>query len=163
MWTPGGFPRPLGARERKWNTETGKANFITPDSLEEDPDLPVCGPDVLRLMTTRGDSQFNTTVYALDDRFRGVFGTRHVLLMNATDMERLGLPEASFVTAVTDSRDGVQRSVAHLRVQPFDIPIGCVLGYFPELNPLVPLWHHAKESKVPAGKSIPIRLLLEAA
>jgi molybdopterin-dependent oxidoreductase alpha subunit len=161
MWTPGGFHRPLGARHRQWNTENGKANFITPDSLEEDPDLPVCGPDVLRLMTTRGDSQFNTTVYALDDRFRSVFGTRHVLLMNANDMQRLGLREASFVTAVTDSRDGVQRSVPHLRVQPYDIPAGCVLGYFPELNPLVPLSHHAKESKVPAGKSVPIRLIPE--
>jgi molybdopterin-dependent oxidoreductase alpha subunit len=161
MWTPGGFPRPLGARHRKWDTENGKANFVTPDSLEEDPDLPVRGPDVLRLMTTRGDSQFNTTVYALDDRFRSVFGTRHVLLMNADDMRRLGLEEASFVTAVTDSRDGVERSVGHLRVQPYDIPAGCVLGYFPELNPLVPLAHHAKESKVPAGKSVPIRLVPE--
>ncbi|HTH43693.1 MAG TPA: FdhF/YdeP family oxidoreductase, partial [Oxalicibacterium sp.] len=157
MWTPGGFHRPLGARHRQWKTENGKANFIAPDSLEEDPDLPVCGPDVLRLMTTRGDSQFNTTVYALDDRFRSVFGTRHVLLMNAEDMQRLGLKEASFVTAVTDSRDGVRRSVPHLRVQPFDIPAGCVLGYFPELNPLIPLSHYAKESKVPAGKSVPIR------
>ncbi|HWT72242.1 MAG TPA: FdhF/YdeP family oxidoreductase [Oxalicibacterium sp.] len=162
MWTPGGFPRPLGARQRKWNTENGKANFIAPDSLEEDPDLPVCGPDILRLMTTRGDSQFNTTVYGLDDRFRNVFGTRHVLLMNAQDMARLGLGEGAFVTAVTDSRDGVQRSVGHLRVQPFDIPAGCVLGYFPELNPLVPLSHYAKESKVPAGKSVPIRLVPEA-
>jgi molybdopterin-dependent oxidoreductase alpha subunit len=163
MWTPGGFHRPLGARHRKWNTENGKANFMTPDSLEEDPDLPVCGPDVLRLMTTRGDSQFNTTVYALDDRFRSVFGTRQVLLMNAEDMRRLGLKEASFVTAVTDSRDGVHRSVPHLRVQPFDIPAGCVLGYFPELNPLIPLSHYAKESKVPAGKSVPIRLMPEVA
>jgi len=163
MWTPGGFHRPLGARHRQWKTENGKANFIAPDSLEEDPDLPVCGPDVLRLMTTRGDSQFNTTVYALDDRFRSVFGTRHVLLMNAEDMQRLGLKEASFVTAVTDSRDGVRRSVPHLRVQPFDIPAGCVLGYFPELNPLIPLSHYAKESKVPAGKSVPIRLMPEVA
>ncbi|HTH44508.1 MAG TPA: formate dehydrogenase, partial [Oxalicibacterium sp.] len=163
MWTPGGFARPLGARHRKWDTENGKANFRTPANFIEDPDLPACGPDVLRLMTTRGDSQFNTTVYALDDRFRNVFGTRHVLLMNAKDMHRLGLKEASFVTAVTDSHDGVHRSVGHLRVQPFDIPAGCVLGYFPELNPLVPLSHHAKDSKVPAGKSVPIRLLPETA
>jgi molybdopterin-dependent oxidoreductase alpha subunit len=163
MWTPGGFIRPLGARERKWKTENGKANFMTPDGFDEDPDMPSDGPDVLRLMTTRGDSQFNTTVYGLDDRFRGVFGTRHVLLMNDKDMERLQLKEGSFVTAVTDSHDDAYRSVSKLRVQPFDIPAGCVVGYFPELNPLIPLSHYAKGSKVPAAKSIPVRLVPEPA
>jgi len=163
MWTPGGFVRPLGARERKWKTENGKANFITPTSFDEDPDMPSTGADVLRLMTTRGDSQFNTTVYGLDDRFRGVFGTRQVLLMHSADMAQLGLNEGDFVTAVTDSQDGVYRSVSGLRVQPFDIPRGCVVGYFPELNPLVPLSHHAKLSKVPAAKSVPIRLVRETA
>jgi molybdopterin-dependent oxidoreductase alpha subunit len=159
MWTPGGFVRPLGARERKWKTGNGKANFMTPDGFDEDPDMPSTAPDALRLMTTRGDSQFNTTVYSLDDRFRGVFGTRRVLLMNEADMQRLGLPAGSFVTAVTDSHDGVHRSVGQLRVQPFDIPAGCVAGYYPELNALIPLSHHAKDSKVPAAKSIPIRLV----
>jgi molybdopterin-dependent oxidoreductase alpha subunit len=161
MWTPGGFPRPLGARTRQWKTENGKANFKTPDSFDEDPDMPTSAPDVLRLMTTRGDSQFNTTVYGLDDRFRGVHGTRRVLLMNAADMARLALVEGSFVTAVTDSRDNVHRSVGRLRVQPFDIPAGCIMGYFPELNALIPLSHHAKGSKVPASKSIPVRLVHE--
>jgi anaerobic selenocysteine-containing dehydrogenase len=159
MWTPGGFARPLAARERKWKTDNGKANFITPDSLEEDPDMPADGPDVLRLMTTRGDSQFNTTVYGLDDRFRGVHGTRQVLLMNAADMSRLALEEGDFVTASTVSQDDIARSVANLRVHAFDIPAGCVMGYFPELNPLIPLAHHARESKVPAAKSIPVRLM----
>lgn len=163
MWTPGGFVRPLGARDRQWKTENGKANFVTPDGFDEDPDMPSGGPDVLRLMTTRGDSQFNTTVYGLDDRFRGVFGTRHVLLMNEKDMERLKLMEGSFVTAVTDSRDDVYRSVEKLRVQPFDIPVGCVVGYFPELNALVPLSHYARGSKVPAAKSVPVRLVPEPA
>jgi len=163
MWTPGGFPRPLGARERKWDTENGKANFRVPEGLDEDPDMPSIGPDVLRLMTTRGDSQFNTTVYAIDDRFRGVFGTRHVLLMNERDMDRLGLKEGMFVTAETVSQDGIPRSVGGLRVQPHDIPGGCVAGYYPELNRLIPLSHHAKNSKVPAGKSVPIRLVPETA
>jgi len=158
MWTPGGFARPLAARERTWKTENGKANFITPDSLDEDPDMPADGPDVLRLMTTRGDSQFNTTVYGLDDRFRGVHGTRQVLLMNAADISRLALEEGDFVTASTVSPDGIARSVANLRVHAFDIPAGCVMGYFPELNPLIPLAHHARESKVPAAKSIPVTL-----
>lgn len=163
LWTPGGFPRPLGPRDRQWTTPNGKANFKTPENMIEDPDMPSSGPDVLRLMTTRGDSQFNTTVYAMDDRFRGVFGTRKVLLMNAADIARLGLEEGKMVTAVTDSRDGRRRSVAGLRIHAFDIPAGCVLGYFPELNPLVPLSHYAKKSKVPAAKSVPIRLEPEAA
>ncbi|MCW5297228.1 formate dehydrogenase [Herbaspirillum lusitanum] len=158
MWTPGGFARPLAARERKWNTENGKANFITPDSFDEDPDMPADGPDVLRLMTTRGDSQFNTTVYGLDDRFRGVHGTRHMLLMHVADIERLGLAEGDMVTAATVSQDGIARSVDNLRVHAFDIPAGCIMGYFPELNPLIPLAHHARDSKVPAAKSIPVRL-----
>jgi len=158
MWTPGGFARPLAARERKWKTENGKANFITPDSFDENPDMPADGADVLRLMTTRGDSQFNTTVYGLDDRFRGVHGTRHVLLMNLADIARLGLEEGDLVTASTVSQDGIPRSVGNLRVHAFDIPAGCMMGYYPELNPLIPLAHHAKDSKVPAAKSIPVRL-----
>src|SRR5450830_556915 len=163
MWTPGGFARPLAARERKWNTPNGKANFITPDSYDEDPDMPSDSPDTLRLMTTRGDNQFNTTVYGLDDRFRGVHGTRRVLLMNAADMARLMLVDGAFVTAQTVSADDIVRRVSNLRVQAFDIPAGCIMGYFPELNPLIPLAHHAKGSKVPAAKSIPVRLFRHAA
>lgn len=158
MWKPGGFVRPLGARQRVWATENGKANFMVPDGFDADPDMPVRGADVLRLMTTRGDSQFNTTVYALDDRFRGVYGTREVLLMNRDDIERLGLCIGQKVTARTQSDDGVERAVSGLRVEPFDIPKGCVFGYYPELNRLIPLWHYAEDSKVPAAKSVPIRL-----
>src|SRR5262249_989085 len=136
-----------------WNTETGKANFIVPDGLAADPDTPERGPDVLRLMTMRGDNQFNTTIYSLDDRFRGVYGTRRVLLMNAADIERLGLSDGALVTATTAVDDGVLREVPELRVTAFDIPRGCIAGYFPERNPLVPLQHHAEGSKVPAAKS----------
>lgn len=163
MWKPGGFPRPLAARERSWKTPNGRANFITPQGYEPDPDMPADAPGVLRLMTVRGDSQFNTTVYSLDDRFRGVRGTRRILLMNAEDLRAQALAAGDFVTASTVSVDGVPRSVSHLRVEAFDIPRGCVMGYFPELNTLIPLAHHALESKVPAGKSVPIRLLPEAA
>ncbi|KAF1045382.1 MAG: Protein YdeP [Herbaspirillum frisingense] len=163
MWKPGGFARPLAARERSWKTPNGKANFIAPQGFDPDPDLPADAPGVLRLMTVRGDSQFNTTVYSLDDRFRGVWGTRRVLLMNRRDMLEHGLDAGSFVTAETVSQDGVQRRVPRLRVEPFDIPRGCVMGYFPELNALIPLAHHALESKVPAAKSIPVRLIVEVA
>jgi anaerobic selenocysteine-containing dehydrogenase len=160
--TPGGFHRPIPARHRVWKTPTGKANFMSFDSLVADPDTPQAGPDVLRLMTLRSDDQFNTTVYSLDDRFRGVYGTRKVLLMHRDDIARLGLAEGVLVTASTAVDDGKLREVAGLRVTPYDIPRGCVGGYYPECNPLVPLAHHAEQSKVPAAKSIPIRLRAEA-
>jgi anaerobic selenocysteine-containing dehydrogenase len=110
-------------------------------------------------MTIRSDSQFNTTIYTLDDRFRGVKGTRKVLLLNPRDMRRLELDEGQEVTAVAAVTDGVSRTVPHLRVIGYNIPEGCAAGYYPECNPLIPLWHHAKGSFVPAAKSIPIRLL----
>jgi molybdopterin-dependent oxidoreductase alpha subunit len=162
MWNPGGFHRPLAACERKWNTETGKANFVVPQTLDEDPDMSGQGGDILRLMTTRGDNQFNTTVYALDDRFRGVYGTRKVIMMNPDDIERLGLREHDTVIASTVAHDGCTREVAGLEVRAYNIPPGCAWSYYPECNPLIPLWHYAKESKVPAAKSIPIRVRRQA-
>lgn len=156
MSQPGGFHRPLAATKREWKTKTGKANFITPPDTSEDPDMSFDGERTLRLMTTRGDSQFNTTVYSLDDRFRGVFNTRQVLLMNRDDMTRLGLTEDEAVTVETVSNDGVERKVDGLRVHAFDIPAGCAMSYYPECNPLIPLAHHAKRAKVPAGKAVPV-------
>ncbi|MBB4512324.1 FdhF/YdeP family oxidoreductase [Paraburkholderia fungorum] len=158
MWTPGGFPRPLPARERKWQTKSGKAEFMVPESLDEDPDMTAREPEALRLMTLRSDSQFNTTIYNLDDRFRGIKGTRMVILMNRADMTSRSLEEGEQITLQTIADDGVDRRVEGLRVVPYDIPLGCVAGYFPECNPLLPLWHHAKESKVPGAKSIPVRI-----
>lgn len=160
MWTPGGFRRPLPAAKREWKTPNGKANFKTPRGFDEDPDVHTDDPNVLRLMTIRSDDQFNTTVYTLDDRFRGVFGTRRVLLMNPADIARLGFTVGDHVTVFAVARDQneVHRSVEGLRVTPYDIPPGCVAGYYPECNPLIPLWHHAEGSFVPAAKAIPVRL-----
>lgn len=158
MWTPGGFRRPLPAARREWNTPNKKANFIAPRSFDEDPDMTAAGEKILRLMTMRSDDQFNTTIYSADDRFRGVFGTRRVLLINPADVARLGLRVGDHVTACTVADDGVARTVPGLRLTSYDIPTGCVAGYFPECNPLVPLWHHAEGSQVPAAKSIPIVL-----
>jgi molybdopterin-dependent oxidoreductase alpha subunit len=158
MWTPGGFRRPLPAANREWKTPNKKANFIAPRSFDEDPDMTAAGEKILRLMTMRSDDQFNTTVYSADDRFRGVFGTRRVLLINPDDVARLGFEVGDRVTACTVADDGVVRAVQGLRLTSYDIPDGCVAGYFPECNPLVPLWHHAEGSQVPAAKSIPIVL-----
>ncbi|MDB5847900.1 MAG: formate dehydrogenase, partial [Rhodoferax sp.] len=160
--TPGGFQRPIAARHREWKTASGKAVFISPKSLGADPDTPEPDADTLRLMTVRSDDQFNTTVYSLNDRFRGIYGTRMVLMMNPQDIARLGLQDGATVTAETAVNDGFHRAVAGLRVTAFDIPPGCVAGYFPECNPLMPLAHHAERSKVPAAKAIPVRLRMTA-
>jgi len=159
MWQPGGFHRPNPARERKWKTATGKANFIIAPSLVatgfDD------APDRFRLMTMRSNDQFNTTVYGYDDRFRGIKGTREVVLMNRDDIARLGLRDGQTVKLVSDAGDGMQREVAGLRLVAFDIPHGCVGGYYPECNPLIPLSHHAMYSKTPAAKSVPVRVTPE--
>jgi anaerobic selenocysteine-containing dehydrogenase len=159
MWTPGGFPRPLPARERKWQTKSGKAEFMVPESLGEDPDMMEREPGALRLMTLRSDSQFNTTIYSLDDRFRGIKGSRMVILMNRADMDSHSLKEGDRVTLQTIADDGIERRVEGLRIVPYDVPQGCIAGYYPECNPLLPLWHYAKESKVPGAKSIPVRIV----
>ena len=157
MWTPGGFRKPVAAAKRQWNTPTGKANFTVPDSLVVDPDLPD-HPDTLRLFTVRSDGQFNTTIYSLDDRFRGVTGDRKVLLMSRADMDARGLEDGQRVSAVTATNDGVERRVDGLKVMEYPVPPGCIAGYYPECNPLLPLWHHAKEAYVPAAKSIAVRI-----
>lgn len=159
LWTPGGFHRPLPACERKWQTQSGKAEFMVPESLDEDPDLAERSADDLRLFTLRSDSQFNTTIYSHDDRFRGIRGSRMVLLMNERDIARRGLAAGEQVVLETRSVDARTRRVAGLKIVPFDLPDGCVGGYYPECNPLLPLAHHAKESKVPAAKSIPVRIV----
>ncbi|WP_046116114.1 FdhF/YdeP family oxidoreductase [Aquincola tertiaricarbonis] len=162
MHQPGGFARPLPAAQRHWNTESGKAEFKVPPRLDA-AFAGDGGPDVLRLVTLRSNDQFNTTVYGYDDRLRGIQGTRDVLLMNRDDMRRLGVADGSQVTlacAAADAgpADGVLREVSGLRVVAYDLPPGCCAGYYPECNPVVPLNHHARESKVPAVKSVPVRV-----
>ena len=156
MWTPGGFHRPLPARHRQWKTKTGKANFITPAGLAADIDRP--DDRVLKLITLRSNDQFNTTIYGYNDRFRGIHGTRMVVLMNRDDMARLGVEEGDSVRLVTDAGDDKYRAVSGFRVTPYNIPKGCCGAYYPECNALIPLWHHAERSKVPAAKSVPVRV-----
>jgi len=158
LFTPGGFPRPLAARERKWKTPNGKANFTVPESLSEPADD---APGVYRLLTVRADGQFNTTIYNESDRFRGVEGGRRVVLMNETDMARLNVKKGDRVILSTVADDGVERKLGGLQVLPYAVPERCLVGYYPECNGLIPLWHYAKESKVPAAKSVPVRVELQ--
>jgi molybdopterin-dependent oxidoreductase alpha subunit len=158
LFTRGGFPRPLAARERKWKTPNGKANFTVPESLSSRLKE---GSDIYQLMTLRADGQFNTTIYNEDDRFRGVKGGRRVVLMNEADIVRLKLHNGDLIKLSTAVDDGVDRELGGLQVMPYDIPEKCIAGYYPECNVLIPLWHYAKESKVPAAKSIPVRITLQ--
>ncbi|CCD91670.1 putative formate dehydrogenase (C-terminal), related to acid resistance with formate dehydrogenase/DMSO reductase, domains 1-3 and ADC-like domain [Bradyrhizobium sp. ORS 375] len=160
LFQPGGFPRPLGARERKWKTSTGKANFTVPKAGLNPPEE---GKGVFQLMTLRADGQFNTTIYNEDDRFRGVSGSRLVVFMNARDMSELGVAQGDTVRLATVADDGVERSLGGLQVVTFDIPRHSVAAYYPECNGLIPLWHYAEGSKVPAAKSVPVRISPETA
>ena len=158
LFTPGGFARPVPARERKWTTPNGKANFITPKQLFAGMAASGDQTRVLQLTTLRSNDQFNTSIYGYSDRFRGVEGTRHVVFMNRADIERLGLAPGAAVDLETATDDGVERRVHGLQVVPYNIPVGCAAGYFPECNPLMPLWHHDEESKVPGYKALPVRV-----
>ena len=161
MFEPGGIHKPLAARERRWETETGKANFTVPEGIKADPDMPLRSAEALDLITLRSNDQFNTTIYGYDDRFRGVKGTRMVLFMNAADIARLGFADAEIVDVTTVADDRV-RSVKGLRIVAYNIPPGNCAGYYPELNPLIPLWHHDEQSKTPAAKAIPVTIARSA-
>ena len=155
MFEPGGFPRPLAARERKWKTPNGKANFTVPQSALA---VPPESDGVYELMTMRADGQFNTTIYTEDDRFRGIQGSRYVVLINPADMESEGLKSGDTVTLSTVADDDVERTLSELQVVAYDIPRRSIAGYYPECNELIPLWHYAEGSKVPAAKSVPVRI-----
>ena len=145
---PGGFALPSAARERKFLTKNGKANFTIHPLPRHD-----LAPGQLVLTTVRAHDQFNTTVYALDDRYRGIRHGRRVLFMHPDDMrERALTPETP--VDVTSHHAGTERHARHFRVVPYDVPRGCIAAYFPETNVLVPHDHVAAVSNTPASKSI---------
>ncbi|MDQ1901489.1 FdhF/YdeP family oxidoreductase [Paracoccus sp. WLY502] len=156
MNQPGGFYRGNSARERDWQTESGKAELTIPASLSAlggDP-----APDAFTLITLRSNDQFNTTVYGFSDRLRGLSGDRMIVLISREDMGRAGLADGQRVTLVSAADDGILRRVEGLSVVPYDLPRGCVAAYYPEANPLVPLSLHDQASKTPAYKSAPVRI-----
>jgi molybdopterin-dependent oxidoreductase alpha subunit len=158
MFQPGGLTRPLGARERKWATRSGKANFIVPTQMFAGHTASFNQEGTLQLVTLRSNGQFNTTVYSDVDRFRGVKGTRMVVFMNEADIARHGLKADDMIDLTTAIDAEVVRSVQGFRVVPYNIPQGCIGAYFPEANPLVPLSHHDKQAHTPAYKATPVRL-----
>jgi molybdopterin-dependent oxidoreductase alpha subunit len=162
LFTPGGIARPVAARERTWTTPNKKANFITPKLLFAGIAASGDQRNVLQLATLRSNDQFNTTIYGYSDRFRGVEGTRHVIFMNEADIRRMGLTAGAAVDLETAVDDGVERRIHGLQIVPYNIPEGCAGAYFPECNPLMPLWHHDQESKVPGYKALPVRVHLSS-
>ena len=156
MNQPGGFYRGNPAHDREWKTESGKAEFTVPTVLNSS--AVVAAEGRFTLVTLRSHDQFNTTIYGHSDRLRGIEGSRMVVLMRPSDMQAADLAEGDLVTLVTDAGDDLHRAVAGLAVTPYDLPPGCLAGYFPELNPLVPLGHHEELSKTPAAKGIPVRI-----
>jgi anaerobic selenocysteine-containing dehydrogenase len=158
---PGGFHLTIPPRERTWNTSTGRANFLVFDGLSEDP--AVADAKMLRLTTLRSHDQYNTTIYSLDDRYRGVFGGRMVAFMNEADMQARGIASEAMVEIESLAEDGKRRIVRGFRVKPYNIPAGCIGAYYPETNPLLPLAHHDVKSGTPAAKSIPVLVRGQAA
>jgi len=157
VFTPGGFYRGNAARERIWKTESKKAQFTVPKTMTAWGTTDA--PGRYRLITMRSNDQFNTTIYGYSDRLRGIEGTRDVLLINRDEMARAGLKEGQIVGLVSDAGDGVHREVGGLTVTPFLLPDGCLGSYYPEMNPLMPLWWHDEESKTPAAKAVPVRIV----
>ncbi len=146
-----GFRIPQAARERIFETATGKANF-SPAPL---PNVIPDAADTIVLQTMRSHDQWNTTIYANDDRYRGVKNLRELVFMNADDMRERGIEDGGRVDIVSTSLvDGVQRSVREYRAIAYDTPRGTAAGYMPELNVLIGWNDYSKESDQPLMKSI---------
>lgn len=153
---PGGFHLVSTARERNWATPSGKAHFLVFDRLVEDSRED--DSESLWLSTIRSHDQYNTTVYSMSDRYRGVYGQRDVVFLNKSELERRGLQDGDRVDLITQSTDGIERRVRNFRVIDYSFPDGCCAAYYPETNPLVPLYAHDPLSFTPSSKGIPIRI-----
>ena len=149
---PSGFYLPNPPKDsQSFSTSEGKANF----SVNEIPDNN--NPKgYLTMMTIRSHDQYNTTIYGLDDRYRGIKGNRYVVLMNEKDITELGFTPGQKVKIISDF-DGEYRAVEGFTIMTYQIPLGCIATYFPEANPLVPIGHVALKSNTPASKSVFVR------
>lgn len=150
---PHGFLLPNGARERQFNTYNGKANFtVNP--------LPDIDPKEARfvMMTMRTHDQYNTTIYGLDDRYRGIRNERRVVLMNADDMLDFNIAKGQLVD-LESVFQGEHRRANKFHALPYSIPRGCVATYFPEANALVPLKSIARRSQTPSSKFVEVNII----
>jgi molybdopterin-dependent oxidoreductase alpha subunit len=158
---PGGFYLGNSAGARKWNTASGRANFrpnvLPKDLVHERTRATGVLPDLI-LQSMRSHDQYNTTIYGLNDRYRGVKGQRDVLFVNEADIIRLGFKPGQKADIVSIWDDGVERRVKGFTLLAFDIPAGQAAAYYPEVNPLVPLESTGDGSHTPTSKFVAIRL-----
>ncbi|WP_449336695.1 FdhF/YdeP family oxidoreductase, partial [Streptomyces griseus] len=150
---PGGFTLPHAPRdERRFPTATGRANFTA--APVEYPELP---DGRLLLQTLRSHDQYNTTIYGLNDRYRGIKGGRRIVMVNPEDAAALGLADGAYTDLVSEWKDGVERRAEGFRIVHYPTARGCAAAYYPETNVLVPLDSTADTSNTPASKSVVIR------
>jgi molybdopterin-dependent oxidoreductase alpha subunit len=151
---PGGFTLPHGPRDAlTFPTSSGRARFtVNPLTVIEVP------PGRLLLQTVRSHDQYNTTIYGMDDRYRGVHGGRRIIFVNPEDLAAFGIADASTVDIVSEWTDGVDRRAPAFRVVAYPTALGCAATYFPEANVLVPLDSTADGSQTPTSKQIIVRL-----
>ncbi len=149
---PGGFYLPNAAREGVFKTANGKANFTVHELPRHD-----LAPGQFLMMTMRSHDQFNTTIYGLDDRYRGIYNERRVVFLNPEDMREAGLAPGEVVD-ITSHFEGEERCVRRFIVVPYRIPRRCAATYFPEANPLVHVGSVADGSNTPASKSVVVSL-----
>jgi molybdopterin-dependent oxidoreductase alpha subunit len=154
---PGGFRLPLPPTGRIWPTPAGKAMFSVHPGVAEDADLPRA-ENMLRLITIRSHDQYNTTIYAMNDRYRGVFGRRDVLFMSEADLAARGLEHGDLVDIET-MLPGRQMRLRNITAIAYNIAPGSVAAYYPEANVLVPLDYVDKESGTPSYKSVPVQVM----
>lgn len=152
---PRGFHLRNAASHREWNTTNGKATFsnvaLPSETVHQRANK---GGGNFALQTFRSHDQYNTTVYGLDDRYRGVYGERQVIFIHPADLETMSAAAGDRIDVVTESNDGIERVAENFRFVPYDIPRGSIAGYYPELNVLVPLGSAGDESDTPTSKSI---------
>jgi molybdopterin-dependent oxidoreductase alpha subunit len=149
---PGGFYLPNAARNRVFNTASGKAQFTVHELPEHHLE-----PDQFLMMTIRSHDQFNTSVYSSNDRYRGISDDRRVVFLNEEDIAAAGL-QARQVVDLVSHFEGEQRIARRFTVVPYDIPRRCAATYFPEANVLVPVRSVALKSNTPASKSVVISI-----
>jgi molybdopterin-dependent oxidoreductase alpha subunit len=149
-----GFALPHAPRDsRTFPTATGKANF-TANGFE----APIIPEGRLLLQTVRSHDQYNTTIYGLDDRYRGIHAGRRVVFVHPDDLSTLGIADEAMVDLVSEWTDGSERRAPGFRVVAYDTARGCAAAYFPETNVLVPLDSTAEVSNTPTSKAIVVRL-----
>jgi molybdopterin-dependent oxidoreductase alpha subunit len=156
-----GFYLQNKAAQRLWKTSTAKALFSSaqlPKKLPHEIARTFTNNPILTLQTLRSHDQYNTSIYGMDDRYRGIFGERRVVFVNADDMAKQQLQNGDKVTITTVYNDNVTRSVKGFKVVEYAIPTGCVAAYYPETNPLVPLESTADNCGTPTYKSIAVSL-----